>query len=199
MKIILVGAAGTIGSHAAAELERRHEVIRASASRGALKVDISHLSSIRSMYKHVASFDAVVCTAGSAYFGPFEQMTEEDFYKGIRSKMMGQINLVMAGIDFINEGGSFTLTSGILWRDPVKGGAALSTVNSALHGFVRGASIELKRDVRLNAVSPGLVEDSASQLGAFFPGHTPVAMQRVVSGYVKSVEGAVTGQVIEVI
>lgn len=199
MRIILVGSNGTIGSHVATELEKRHEVIRASANKGPLKVNITSASSIRAMYKFVGKFDAVVCTAGTAYFGPFHAMKEKDFYTGIKSKMMGQINLVMLGKNKISEGGSFTLTTGILYRDPIREGTALSMVNNAVHGFVLGASIELKKNVRINAVSPGMVEDSIGPLGSYFPGHIPVPMWRVVYGYLKSVEGFGTGQVIEVV
>ncbi|MCK6617215.1 MAG: short chain dehydrogenase [Cyclobacteriaceae bacterium] len=199
MRIIIVGSTGTIGSHVAAELEKRHEVIRASATRGPLKVNITLASSIRAMYRFVGRFDAVVCTAGTAYFGPFHAMKEKDFYTGIKSKMMGQINLVMLGKNKISDGGSFTLTTGILYRDPVRDGAVLSMVNNAIHGFVLGASIELKRGVRINAVAPGLAEASAAQLASFFPGHVPVPMWKIVQGYVKSVEGFDTGKVIDVL
>lgn len=199
MRIIVVGSTGTIGTYVAAELEKRHEVIRASANKGPLKVNITSASSIRTMYKFVGKFDAVVCTAGTAYFGPFHAMKEKDLYTGIKSKMMGQINLVMLGKNKISEGGSFTLTTGILYRDPVRGGTALSMVNNAVHGFVLGAAIELKKGVRINAVAPGLAEASAAQLGTFFPGHIPVPMWKIVQGYIKSVEGFGTGQVIEVL
>ena len=199
MRIILVGSNGTIGSHVAAELDKRHEVIRASANRGPLKVNITSAPSIRSMYRFVGNFDAVICTAGTAYFGPFHTMKEKDMYVGIKSKMMGQINLVMLGKNKIREGGSFTLTTGILYRDPIRDGIGLSVVNNALHGFVSGASIELRKGVRINAVSPWIVEDSALQLGPYFPGHIPVPMWKVVQGYVKSVEGFGTGKVIEVL
>jgi NAD(P)-dependent dehydrogenase (short-subunit alcohol dehydrogenase family) len=199
MRIIVVGSTGTIGAYVVAEFEKRHEVIRASANKGPLKVDITSASSIRTMYKFVGKFDAVVCTAGTAYFGSFHAMKEKDFYTGIKSKMMGQVNLVMQGKNKINEGGSFTLTTGILYRDPVRGGASLSLVNNAVHGFVLGASIELKKGVRINAVAPGLAEASVSQLGSFFPGHVPVPMWKIVQGYIKSVEGFGTGQVIEVL
>ena len=199
MRIIVIGSNGTIGSHVAAELDKRHDVVRASARKGPLKVDITNSSSIRSMYKYVGKFDAVVCTAGTAYFGPFYTMKERDLYVGIKSKMMGQINLVMIGKTKINEGGSFTLTTGILHRDPIREGTALSVVNSAIHGFVLGAAIELKKGIRINAVSPELVEDSAAELGAYFPGHVPVPMSRVVQGYLRSIEGFGTGEVIEVL
>lgn len=199
MKIIIAGATGVLGSKISEELGKRHEIIRVGSKSGDMQMDITSSESIKTFYKKIGAFDALVSATGSGHFGPFDQMTEDDFYKGIKSKMMGQINLVMLGKDSINENGSFTLTSGILHNDPVPGSVGLSFVNGALNSFVISAANELKRGIRLNVVSPGLVEDSAEELGAFFPGHIPVSMRRMVSGYVKSVEGNLTGKVIELI
>ena len=198
MKIIVVGGTGTLGRKISEELGKRHDVLRAGSKSGDIQVDITSAESIRAMYARAGAFDALVSVAGSGYFGPFDDMTEEDFYTGIRSKMMGQINLVMTGKRFISDNGSFTLTSGILHNDPVAGGTGLSVVNGAVNSFVIAAATELKRGIRLNVVSPGLVEDSAKELGSYFPGHIPVSMKRMVSGYVKSVEGRHTGKVIEI-
>lgn len=198
MKILLVGATGTIGKKLASELEKRHDVIRASYSKADIKVDITNRASIESMFKKAGNIDAVAVTAGGAYFGPFDKMTEEDLYKGIKSKMMGQINIAMLAKDYLNDNGSITLTSGILAEDPVKDGAALSMVNGAINGFVIGAAVEMKRGIRINVVSPGLVDDSKESLGGAFPGHTTVAMQRVIDGYLKSIEGVITGRIIKI-
>ena len=198
MKILVVGATGTIGRKLCPELEKRHEVVKASYSKAEVKVDITDHASIRNMFKKVGKVDAVVVAAGGAYFGSFDQATEDDFYKGIKSKMMGQINIVMVGKEYVNDGGSITLTSGILAEDPIKNGAALSMVNGAINGFVTGAAVEMKRGIRLNAVSPGLVDDSKESMGGAFPGHTTVAMNRVIDGYLKSIEGVILGQIIKI-
>ena len=197
MKIIIVGASGTLGKAVAAELAKRHDIVTASPNKGDVKLDMTSLASIESLFKQVGKFDALVCTAGVGHFGPFAEMKEEHFYTGIKSKMMGQINLVLAGRNFINDNGSFTLTSGILAEDPIRGGAGLSFINGAVNSFVISAAVELPRGIRINSVSPGLVEDSA-QMSSYFPGHELVPMHRVASAYVKSVEGAITGQVIKV-
>ena len=199
MKILIIGGTGTLGSKIAEELGKRHDIIKAGSKSGNLQVDITSIESIRSFYKKAGRFDALVSAAGTGHFGPFDQMTEEDFYKGIKSKMMGQINLVMIGKDHVADGGSFTLTSGILHNDPVSGGVGLSILNGALNSFAIAAAPELKRGIRLNVVSPGLVEDSEEELGSSFPGHVPISMKRMVSGYVKSVEGILSGKVIEII
>lgn len=199
MKIIIVGATGTIGKVLTAELRKRHDVIAAASKSGDVKVDIESTASIKEMYAKVGKFDALVSTTGKAAFAPLDKLTEDDFYKGIRSKMMGQINLVMIGKDFINDGGSFTLTSGVLANDPIKSGTGLSFVNGALNSFAISAAIELTRGLRINVVSPGLVQDSYASLGSYFPGHEPVPMNRVVTGYLKAIEGFGTGKVIEVV
>jgi NAD(P)-dependent dehydrogenase (short-subunit alcohol dehydrogenase family) len=198
MKIIIVGGTGTIGKHVAAALNNNHEVIVAGSKSGDLQVDITSTDSIKSLFEKTGTFDALVCVAGDGHFGPLNSMTDADFRKGVDSKLMGQVNLVLIGQHFINPNGSFTLTSGSLAYDPVFAGAALSAVNAGIDGFVRGAAIELKNDVRINAVGPTVVEESPGYF-PYFPGHIPVTMHRVTQAYVKSILGFATGTVIEVI
>ncbi len=197
MKIIIIGASGTIGKVVTEELSKRHEIIKASRNKGDVQVDIQSPKSIESMYKHVGKFDAVVSTTGEGYFGPLKTALDKDFRKGVDSKLMGQVNLVLIGQHYIDAKGSFTLTSGILAEDPVVLGSNLSMVNGAINSFVIGASIELENNVRINSVSPGVVEDSPGYF-PYFPGHIPVMMDNVVAAYVRSVEGAITGKIIKV-
>ena len=198
MRILIVGANGTVGRTAVAALSPRHEIIKAGRSSGDVTVDLTRPESIRAMYDKAGKVDAVVACTGHVHFGPVTTMTSEQFVSGLQDKLMGQVNLVLEGLPRINDGGSFTLTSGILDRDPIRKGSSASTVNAALAGFVLGAAIEMPRGVRINVVSPGLLQDSAVKYDGFFPGHDPVASDRVGLAYVKSVEGALTGQVIKV-
>ncbi len=197
-KVLVVGASGTLGKYVSDELSKKHDIIRASRFSGDINIDITNKESIKSAFKKLGNLDAVVCAAGETFWGDFNQITEDDFYKGIKSKMMGQINLVLIGKDYINENGSFTLTTGILCENPVQGSVNSTTVNNAIHGFVLSASRELKNGVRINAVCPGLVEVSVEQLGHLFSGFKPVPMYRVVQGYLKSVDGTTSGQVIKI-
>ncbi|MEP3114526.1 short chain dehydrogenase [Nisaea sp.] len=196
MKIIVVGAAGDIGKAVCEELGRCHDLVRVGRSRGDIRVDISDRASIDEMYARVGPVDAVVSTAGDVHFGPLEDHTDETFMLGLGQKVMGQINLVLAGFNSVGPGGSFTLTSGVLDRDPIRMGAGAATANGALGGFVVGAAIEMPRQQRINVVSPGLLEVSVPRYGKWFPGHDPVSSERVGRAYAKSVEGAITGQVI---
>jgi NAD(P)-dependent dehydrogenase (short-subunit alcohol dehydrogenase family) len=196
MRILVVGASGTLGSAIVRELEARHDIVKAGRSSGDLHVDITDPASIAAMYAKLGKVDAVVSASGSAHFGPLVGMTHEQFMVGIKSKLMGQVNLVLQGIPHVTDGGSFTLTSGVLDRDPVRNGANSSTVNGALGGFVTGAAIELPRGLRINVVSPGLFVESAKKYAGVFPGHEPVPVARVALAFTKSVEGAITGKVI---
>ncbi len=199
MKILIVGGnSGTIGKTVAKRLKEKHEVITAGRNSGDVHVNIDDAESIKKMYGQTGKVDAVVCCAGATKWAPFEEMSEDDYYVGINSKLMGQVNLVRIGRDYVNPDGSFTLTTGILADDPVFGTANAAMVNNAIHGFVVAVAQELKNGLRINVVSPGLVEDSAERLGDAFPGHIPVPMDMVAAGYVRSVEGRRTGEIIRI-
>jgi len=144
----------------------------------------------------VGNLDAVVCIAGEAKWAPFDSMSEEDFYIGLKSKLMGQVNLVRIGQNYLNSAGSFTLTTGILADHPVELTASAAMVNGGIHSFAKAVSLELANGIRINVVSSGLVEDAIEKYEAYFPGHNPIPMHKVVNGYVKSVEGKGTGEII---
>ena len=195
MRILVAGASGTVGQAAVKGLSR-HEIVTAGRNSGDVTVDLMNEESVRAMYRKLGMVDAVVATAGHTHFGPLNTMTPEQFRKGLNDKLMGQINLVLLGLSHVNDGGSFTLTSGVLDRDPIRAGANAAAVNGALGAFVKSAAIEMPRGLRINVVSPGLLEESVQKYDGFFPGHEPVSSARVGLAYAKSVEGAVTGQVI---
>lgn len=195
MRIVIVGAAGTMGSYLANAFEKEHEVIKVGRQTGNIQVDITSPESIEAMYKKLDAFDALICTAGPTYVGPWKNLTDATFRKGVEGKMMGQINLVLIGQHYINPKGSFTLITGAVTHEPQRNFANASAANAAVEGFVRGAAIELENGIRINAVSPGVIENSP-QYFPFFPGEVPVTMQQLEYGFRKSVFGANTGQVI---
>jgi NAD(P)-dependent dehydrogenase (short-subunit alcohol dehydrogenase family) len=196
MKIIVIGAAGDIGTAICAELGTRHDLIRVGRSSGDIHADIADRASIRAMYAKTGVVDAVVSATGTVHFGPLSDFTEDHFMLGLTNKVMGQINVVLEGFAHVTDAGSFTLTSGVLDRDPIRMGAAAATANGALGGFVVGAAIEMPRGQRINVVSPGLLQVSVPRYGSWFPGHEPVSSESVGRAYAKSVEGAITGKVI---
>ena len=196
MKIVIVGGKGTIGKKVSDHFAQNHEVVVGGRNSGDVGVDIADSRSIQAMYESVGHVDAVVCIAGEAKWAAFDEMTEEDFAIGLRSKLMGQVNLVRIGLNYVNPGGSFTLTTGILADHPVALTTSAAMVNGGIHSFVKAACLELKNQIRINAVASGLVEESIDKYAAYFPGHNPIPMRKVINGYVKSVEGKGTGEII---
>jgi NAD(P)-dependent dehydrogenase (short-subunit alcohol dehydrogenase family) len=197
MRILIIGATGTIGTAVAQALDARHEVLRASHSRSALAVDLADPESIKRLYGKVGRVDAVVSAAGKAAFGPLLALSDEDFSLCLTNKLMGQVNLVRFGVDALADRGSFTLTSGFLSRFPTPGSAAISLVNSGLEGFVRAAALDLPRGLRINAVAPGWISETLVALKRDPSTGVPVA--RVAQTYVRSVEGSMTGQIDDVV
>ncbi|WP_268846147.1 short chain dehydrogenase [Flavobacterium aestivum] len=196
MKIIIVGATGTMGKHLSSAFEKEHEIIRVGSNSGDFQVDITSTESIENLFEQVGQFDALISTAGPTHVGPWKKMTDKEFRKGIDGKMMGQINLVLIGQHYINPKGSFTLITGGLTYEPQLNFANAAAANGAVEAFVRAAAIELENNIRINAVSPTVIEDSP-QYFPYFPGEVPVTMQQLEYGFRKSVFGANTGQVIK--
>jgi len=195
MKIIIVGANGAVGKTAVDALSNRHQIITVGRSVGDILADISDTESIRAMYQKVGKVDAVVSAVGHGHFGSVDQMNDQDFMKGINHKVLPQVNLVLEGFNYMNDGGSFTLTSGVLNRDPISGGSAAAAANGALNGFTLGASVDMPWGIRINAVSPEVLESSRNKYDGFFHGHTHVSDEAVGLAYSKSVEGSLNGQV----
>ncbi|SCW79100.1 MULTISPECIES: short chain dehydrogenase [unclassified Pseudomonas] len=194
MKILLIGANGTIGSAIDNELSPRHEIIRIGRHSGELQVDISDSTSIRALFEKTGRFDALVCAAGNVTFAPLADMTEDSFALGLKDKLMGQVNLLLIGREFANDGASFTFTTGVLSHDPIKSGASAALVNGALDSFVRAAAIELPRGLRVNSVSPNVLVEAMDKYAPYFRGYKPVPAVDVALAYAKSVEGLQTGQ-----
>jgi NAD(P)-dependent dehydrogenase (short-subunit alcohol dehydrogenase family) len=197
MKILVIGATGTIGAAVAQAFEARHEVLRASHTRSALTVDLADTESIRGLYAKVGRVDAVVSAAGQAAFRPLLALSDADFAVGLTNKLMGQVNLVRFGVEALADGGSFTLTTGILSRQPMPGGAAISMVNSGLEGFVRAAALELPRGLRINAVAPGWVRETLVAMKMDPSPGVPAA--QVAQTYLRAVEGSMTGQILDAV
>lgn len=198
MKIVVVGGTGTIGKAVVKELVKRHQVIAAGFNDGDIQVDITDKKSIENLYKSINNLDAVVATTGTVHFGKLEEMTENEYYIGLKNKLMGQINLVLIGLKHLNSRGSFTLTSGILNHDPIIQGSSAAMVNGALDGFVKSAALEMPKNMRINIVSPNVVLEAMGTYAPYFRGFNPVPVDIVALAYSKSVEGAQTGQVYKV-
>ncbi|MEH1008534.1 short chain dehydrogenase [Winogradskyella sp. ECml5-4] len=198
MKIVIIGGHGTIGKTVVSHLKKDNEIVIASRSNADVTVDIANSKSIKSMFDKIGKLDAIICIAGEAKWDDFNNLTEEDYYIGLKSKLMGQVNLVRIGKDYLNQNGSITLSTGILADDPVVQTTSAAMVNGAIHSFVKAVALEIENGIRVNVVSSGMVEDAYEKYKDTFPGHNPIPMNKVINGYVRSVKGKGNGEIIRI-
>ena len=198
MKIIVIGASGTVGRAVAQELSQRHEVIHVGRTQGDYQVDITSQQSVESLFEKTGRVDAIVSATGNLFFGPLATMTDRDFNQGLQDKLLGQIRLALTGQHYLNDGGSITLISGIVAHEPIAQGVNATTVNAGLEGFVRAAACELPRGIRINLISPTVLTESAAAYDGFFPGFASVPAASVAQAYRRSVEGVQSGRIYRV-
>jgi len=196
MRILIIGGTGTIGSKVSKYFKSKHEVIIGGRTNCDIIIDITKSDSIETGLKQIGTLDAIICIAGEAKWDKFENLSEQDFYIGFKSKLMGQVNLVRIGRKYLNRKGSITLSTGILADEPVEKTTSAAMVNGALHSFVKAVDLEIEKEIRVNVVSLGMVEDAYEKYKDYFPGHNPIGMDKVVNAYKRSVEGKERGKII---
>jgi NAD(P)-dependent dehydrogenase (short-subunit alcohol dehydrogenase family) len=198
MRILIVGASGTLGRAVAHQLGERHEIISAGRSSGDHQVDLRSDASVTALFAATDRIDAIVSAAGNVHFGPLTEMTAAQFDIGLQDKLLGQVRLALIGQHHLNDGGSITLTTGILTEQPIRLGSNASAVNAGVEGFVRAAACELPRGLRINAVSPTVLSEAWDAYADFFFGFEPVSAARAALAFQRSVEGVQTGQIYKV-
>jgi len=118
--------------------------------------------------------------------------------EGLANKSLGQVELVRQGTRVVRPGGSFTLISGILGREPIRGGSAAAAANGAIEAWVCASAGELWGRFRVNAVSPTVLTESREKYAVAMPGFPAVSAAEVAQAYVRSVESMETGRIYEV-
>lgn len=196
MKVLLVGATGTIGKKVAQRHADAHDVVSVGFKDGDFQVDIADKGSIEHLFEQIGAVDAVISTTGLAEFGPLDALTDEQFNVGWTNKLMGQINLVRIGRTHMKPGGVILLTSGMLANEPMPGSAAVSAVNGAINSFVKAAALELGDGLRINAVSPVFVKETMEMMGMVSSAGMSAA--NTAKAYTAALDGSMTGEVIDV-
>jgi len=201
MKILVIGGTGTIGKKIVEYFSKENDVIIASRSSKDYPIDIANSKSIKTVFEKIKTsgkIDAIICVAGEAKWAPMKEMSEVDYHIGLQSKLMGQVNVVRYAHKCLKRKGSVTLTTGILADDPVYTTTSAAMVNGGIHSFVQAAALEMKKSIRVNVVSSGVVMDAYAKYEDYFPGHPPIPMDKMLLGYRRSVNGRVNGEIIRI-
>jgi NAD(P)-dependent dehydrogenase (short-subunit alcohol dehydrogenase family) len=195
MKIMIIGATGTIGTAVSNILEDGNDIVRVGYSDGDFRVDLGSKVSIAALFDAVGPVDAVISTAGLADFGPLASLDDAAFDLALSNKLMGQINLIRIGVDKLNKNGSITLTSGILARQPMPGSSVISMANGALDAFVKAAALEVSNGVRVNTVAPAFVKETMEMMG--MDPTTGLSAADTAKAYKQAVEGDANGMTLD--
>jgi NAD(P)-dependent dehydrogenase (short-subunit alcohol dehydrogenase family) len=189
MRVLVIGASGTIGSAVAdAFAEAGHEVLRASRG-GEHKVDISSPDSLRELFSRTGKLDAIVNCAGGGVFKALPDMDAADLQQAYDLKLTPFFHVVRMGLEHLNDGGQFILTSGIFATQPMPGVSLISMVNGALESFTRAAALDMPRGIRINAVSAPFIKETAEKMG--MPGGYPARDN--ARAYIELAQGTQTG------
>ncbi len=195
MKILIIGATGTIGTAVSNILADGNDIVRVGYSDGEFKVDLGSKKSIVSLFDAIGPVDAVISTAGLADFGPLASLDDAAFDLALSNKLMGQINLIRIGADKLNKNGSITLTSGILARQPMPGSSVISMANGALDAFVKAAALEVSNGIRVNTVAPAFVKETMEMMG--MDPTTGLSAADTAKAYKQAVEGDANGMTLD--
>ncbi|MDC5818925.1 short chain dehydrogenase [Vibrio europaeus] len=197
MKVLAIGANGVIGQAVVKQLSQNHQVIEVGHSRGEITVDIEDQASIRALFEQVGQVDAIVSMAGNGEMGSIADMPSSGYAEVLKGKLMGQVNLVRIGLEYLKEGGSITLTSGQAANYPMAGTAAISIGVAGINAFVGVAALELEEGKRINAVSPAVVKETLEQWGV--DSSTGIPASEVAKFYQHSIEGSDNGQIFDAV
>ena len=194
-KIIVVGATGRLGRVVVGGL-KDYEVIRAGRSGPDLKIDALDFESVSDVFASVGSFDGLVSCIGGTPFKTFEELTMEDFATGLSKKCFSQLNLAKAAIPCLTENGSITLTSGIIGDEPILAGSCAAAANGALNMCVSTLAAEYAGKLRINIVSPSIIENSVEDYGMLFDGFESTSEKRIIEVYRRTISAPISGRVL---
>lgn len=128
----------------------------------ALISDVSDINNLTELYKSVnkqhGKIDVLVINAGISFNVPIEDFTEEQFDKISDINYKGVFFTLQKAIPFLKDGASVIVTASTLAEKGVQNSIAYTSSKAAARALVRGfASALAPRNIRVNALSPGLV------------------------------------------
>lgn len=180
-RILLTGGSSGIGIACARDLTRHgarvvllaraeHALQQAASSLhpspATLTADVTDVDAIRDAVAQASALlgglDAVVANAGAAAFGPFREMSPDDYRRTIDITLLGTINTVHASLPHLERtAGTLVVVGSIAGRVPTPWLAAYTAAKHGVRGFVRTLRAELRAlssPVEVALVAPGPVD-----------------------------------------
>jgi len=149
---------------------RKSELDEAVAALGARAVavpgDFANPADLDRLYDRVKAevgrVDIVFANAGFAAPAPLGGLTEDHLDALLNTNIRGVIWTVQKTLPFMGSGGSIILAASIVASKGFGGWSLYNATKTAVRSFARTWSSDLKgRNIRVNAVSPGVIETPA--------------------------------------
>ncbi|GAA2786967.1 SDR family oxidoreductase [Crossiella cryophila] len=123
-------------------------------------VDLAEEGSVTGLALRAGRVDHVISTASAAANGPVSTMDFTAVRTALAAKVIGPLLLAKHLAERIDPAGSMLFFSGVIaWR-PAPGRSVMAATNGALAHLVEALALELA-PVRVNAISPGIVDSGA--------------------------------------
>ncbi len=168
-EIVAVYARRTISSGRPGGNEANPAGHRRNAAAGApveaWPVDVTDNRAVQTLFERIGAFDHLVLSTGVPAAGPFLELDTGAARAHFEGKFWGYYYAIRHGAPRLRPGGSITLVSGIAGKKAIPGFAAIGAADAAVESLCRTLALELA-PVRVNAVSPGLIDTPAHRLMA---------------------------------
>jgi 3-oxoacyl-[acyl-carrier protein] reductase len=193
---VVTGAAKGIGTEIARELaaegaavvvdyatsrdnaDKVVEEIVASGGRAlAVQGDVAKSADVERLFAEASRafgpIDVLVNNAGIYQFGRIEEVTEEEFHRHFNTNVLSVLLATRETLKhFRRDGGSIVNLGSVVTRPAPPEAAVYVATKSAIDGITRVLAKELgPRKIRLNSVSPGIVETEGTHAGGFIGGN----------------------------
>ncbi|HAS6017870.1 SDR family oxidoreductase [Vibrio vulnificus] len=156
---VVLGGTSGIGAELAKQLESEHTIVHVASRQ--IGLDISDEKSVYHYFETIGAFDHLIVTAGS--YAPAGKVVDVEVTQAkyaFDTKFWGAVLAAKHGARYLKQGGSITLTSGMLSRKVVANTYVKAAINAAIEATTKVLAKELA-PIRVNAISPGLTKTEA--------------------------------------
>ena len=141
---------------------------KAVAVRGDVSKAAEAQAIIEAAIKNHGRLDILVNNSGVYEFAPIEAITEEHFHRHFNINVLGLLLVTQAAVNYLGEGGSIINIGTVASSITPANSAVYAGSKTAVHAITGVLSRELgPRQIRVNTLSPGVVETEGTHSGGF--------------------------------
>ena len=141
---------------------------KAVAMRGDVSKATEAQAIIEAAIKSYGRLDILVNNSGVYEYAPLEAITEEHFHRHFNINVLGLLLATQAAVKYLGEGGSIINIGSVVSRITPPNSAVYTGTKAAVDAITVVLSRELgPKKIRVNTISPGVVETEGTHSGGF--------------------------------